>query len=254
MRIKLQLQTQKGNILPFNYEYAISAWIYKTLSKADPGFATWLHDKGYSLDDNHRKFKLFTFSKITPRQPYRIIKRKGILLETGQARLTLSFLIDKAMQDFVIGLFESQSLNIHIRTGRIDFKVVNVEILPEPQFQPVMQFRAMTPIFMSKRMEDIPQPVYISPDDDENYKDFFINNLIEKAKALGQDVPVSLTDFRALSRPKSKLLNIDKTNIKAFQFDFIIAAPVALIRIGYYAGFGGKNSGLGLGFCDIKQD
>lgn len=253
MRLKLQLQTQKGNILPFNYEYAISAWIYQTLSKADTTFATWLHDKGYSLEDNHRKFKLFTYSKIIPNQPYRIIKRRGIMLQDGQAHLTLSFLIDKTMQDFVIGIFEAQSLNIRIKTGRIDFKIVNVEILPTPQFQPVMQFRATTPVFMSKRVESIRQPVYISPADDKNYKTFLINNLIGKAEALGKDIPTTLTDFRVLNEPKSKLLNIDKTNIKAFEFDFIIAAPVELIRIGYFAGFGGKNSSLGLGFCEIKR-
>lgn len=252
MRLKLQLQTQKGNMLPFNYEYAISAWIYKTLSEANPAFATWLHDKGYSLKDNHRKFKLFTYSKITAVKPFRVIKRKGILLQNGQAHLTLSFLIDKAMQDFVIGLFQSQSLNLHIRAGQIDFSITNVEILAEPSFQPVMQFRATTPIFISKRVENVPHPVYISPENDDHYKTFFINNLIEKAKALGEDTPTTLTDLKVLNQPKSKLLNIDKTNIKAFEFDFILVAPVELIRIGYYAGFGGKNSSLGLGFCEIK--
>ena len=120
MRLKLQLQTQKGNILPFNYEYAVSAWIYKVLSKADPTFATWLHDQGYNEKGNHRKFKLFTFSKIRP-SSFRIIPRKGLLLENEQAELTLSFLKDKAMQDFVVGLFQSQQLQIAIRTGRIDF-------------------------------------------------------------------------------------------------------------------------------------
>ena len=250
MRLKLQLQTQKENILPFNYEYAISAWIYRTLSKADAIFATWLHDKGYSLEDNHRKFKLFTYSKIVPSKPYRIIKKRGILLQNGQAHLTLSFLIDKAMQDFVIGLFQSQSLNIYIRSGRIDFKITNVEILLAPAFLPVMQFRAKTPVFMSKRMENIPQPIYISPENDTNYKTLFINNLIEKAKALGENIPATLTDLKVLNQPKEKLLNIDRTNIKAFEFDFILVAPVELIRIGYFAGFGGKNSSLGLGYCE----
>ena len=249
MRLKLQLQTQEGSILPFNYEYAISAWIYRTLSDADPVFATWLHDKGYHLEGNHRRFKLFTYSPIIGN--YSFVRNRGLLLETGQAHLTLSFLIDKAMQNFVIGIFASQSLNIRIKGGRIDFKVVNVEVLPTPDFQPVMQFRAVKPVFMSKRAENTPQPVYISPENDVMYKTFFINNLIEKAKTLDKDIPVTLTDFRALSPSKSKLLNIEKTNIKAFVFDFIIAAPVELIRVGYYAGFGGKNSSLGLGYCNI---
>jgi CRISPR-associated endoribonuclease Cas6 len=252
MRLKLYLNAPVSNILPFNYEYAISAWIYKMLAKADPTFATWLHNQGYHLEGNHRKFKLFTFSKIQLAS-YKVIPQKGFLLKSPQAELTLSFLIDKAMQDFVIGLFQSQSLSIHIRGGSIDFKIMNVEVLPEPTFKPVMPFRAMTPIFMSKREKGVQQPVYISPND-ANYQTFFINNLIEKTKALGEEMPIALTDFRALTRSRSELLHIDDIKIKAFYFNFIIAAPVKLIRIGYFAGFGGKNSSLGLGFCEIKQD
>lgn len=250
MRLLLHLQTPKGSILPFNYEYAISAWIYKTLAKADPVFATWLHDKGYSLEDNHRKFKFFTFSKI--QLSYRVLPRRGLLLQEEAAQLTLSFLIDKAMQDFVLGIFKEQLLGIRIRGGNIDFRIVNVEVLPTPVFQPVMRFRAATPIFMSKRGEDISQAIHISPDD-EGYARFFINNLREKAKTLGVNIPTSLTNFQALNRPKSSLLRIGTTEMRAFSFDFILVAPEELTRIGYFAGFGGKNSSLGLGFCEILK-
>jgi CRISPR-associated endoribonuclease Cas6 len=251
MRLKLQLEALGSDLLPFNYEYAVSAWIYKTLAQADPIFATWLHDNGYSTEDNYRKFKLFTFSKIEP-AAYRIVPRKGFLLQEKQAQLTLSFLIDKAMQDFVTGIFQSQSLSIRIKGGSIDFKIVHVEVLPTPNFQPIMRFRAKSPIFMSKREEGVSQAIYISPDD-ADYKTFVINNLLEKARALNEDISPALTDFRALTKPNSQLLNINATKIKAFSFDFIIAAPVELIRIGYYAGFGGKNSSLGLGFCEIRD-
>lgn len=253
MRLKLELLTKKGSILPFNYEYAISAWIYRNLARADSSFATWLHDKGYSLEDNHRRFKLFTFSQIEPGKPYRFDKRRGFILETGRASLTLSFLIDKAMQDFVVGLFKSQHLNIHIRSGRIDFKISEVKILPDPVFTHLMEFKSRSPIFMSKYTETEKHPVYISPDSDPNYKTYFINNLIEKAKAIGEAPLPVFTDFGCQTKAQSKLLNIDNTNIRAFNFDFIIAAPPELIRIGYFAGFGGKNSSLGLGFCDIKE-
>ena len=252
MRLKLELLTQKGSILPFNYEYAISAWIYHNLAKADPIFATWLHDKGYSLADNHRRFKLFTFSQIELNKPYRFDKRRGFILDTGRASLTLSFLIDKAMQDFVIGLFKSQDLNIRIRSGYIDFKISEVEVLPDPVFTHLMEFRSRSPIFMSKYTETEKHPVYISPDSDPDYKTYFINNLIEKAKAIGEAPLPAFTDFGCQTKAHSKLLNIDGTNIRAFNFDFIIAAPPELIRIGYFAGFGGKNSSLGLGFCDVK--
>ncbi len=253
MRIKLHLETLKGNLLPFNYEYAISAWIYKTLSDADPVFATWLHDQGYSLKNNNKHFKLFTFSQIQAIKPYRVDRRRGIILASGEANLTLSFLIDKAMQDFVIGLFNHQSLHIRIRGGQVSFKIVNVEILPEPTFSPIMKFWTNKPVFMSKKTADSKHAVYISPDD-QDYKTLIINNLIEKSKALGLDINASLTDFKSINRPQSRMYNIDSTNVRAFNFDFIIAAPIELIRIGYFGGFGGKNSSLGLGFCEVIQD
>ena len=34
------------------------------------------------------------------------------------------------------------------------------------------------------------------------------------------------------------------------QFDFEITAPIKLLEIGYYAGFGTKNAS-GFGFCDV---
>ncbi len=254
MRLKLQLLTQKGSILPFNYESAISTWIYSNLAKADSTFVAWLHAKGYNLEDNQKRFKLFTFSQIELYKPYRFHKRLGFILEKGRASLTISFLIDKSLQNSIVELFQSQDLNIRIGSGRIDFQVSSVEILPNPIFKPVMEFTSRSPIFISKYVENKKHPVYISPDSAKDYKTYFINNLIEKAEAIGEPLPPALTDFASQTKAKSKLLNIDSTNIRAFNFDFVIAAPPELMRIGYFAGFGGKNSSLGLGFCDIKND
>lgn len=250
MRINLSLKTEKNSLLPFNYEYAISAWIYKTLAKADVNFATWLHDKGYQSDNSYRNFKLSTYSKIQPYKPYKVLPKKGILIKTGMAKLTLSFLIDKAMQDFVIGIFQSQVLNISTRNGWIAFEITAIELLPELDFTSIMRFRARSPIFMSKKYATKDQALYIAPDD-KDYKELLINNLIEKAKTLNQDIPVSLTDFKALSSPKSQLLHINNIQIRAYRYDFLIIASPELLRIGYYAGFGGKNSSLGLGFCEV---
>ncbi len=251
MRIELQLQTKAGSILPFNYEYAISSWIYKMLAQADPQFATWLHDKGYSLSDSGKKFKLFTFSPIQG-EPYRIDRQKGFILPTGKAKLILSFLIDQAMQGFVMGIFQSQSLHIRTHKGNITFAIASVNILPTPNFQPIMRFRATKPIFLSKRMEGEKYAVHISPTD-AAYADFFFTNLKSKALAINTDVPLTLTDFWATPQPKSKILRIAGTQIRAFQFDFIVAAPPELLRIGYFAGFGGKNSGLGLGYWQNEK-
>jgi len=64
MRLKLTLRHAPNSILPKDYEYLISSWIYKTLWQANTEFATWLHNEGYDFND--RKYKLFTFSQLMP--------------------------------------------------------------------------------------------------------------------------------------------------------------------------------------------
>ena len=53
MRFKLYLSIDKhgfGDRLPFNYQYELSAVIYKILASADQAFAQWLHDNGFTAD------------------------------------------------------------------------------------------------------------------------------------------------------------------------------------------------------------
>lgn len=60
--ITLRVNARKfGRLLPLNYQYEMSAVIYKILSSADTEFATWLHENGFQMD-NGKQFKLFTFS------------------------------------------------------------------------------------------------------------------------------------------------------------------------------------------------
>lgn len=50
MRFKLHLEllNSKENILPLNYQYELSAWVYKVLNHGNPEFSGWLHE--YSVN------------------------------------------------------------------------------------------------------------------------------------------------------------------------------------------------------------
>ncbi len=67
MRFNLRLHTEKFSLVPFNYQYPLSAAIYKIIQSADHAFAAFLHDTGYGK--GHKSFKLFTFSDI--KTPFR---------------------------------------------------------------------------------------------------------------------------------------------------------------------------------------
>ncbi len=64
MRLELDLvnEDSKQNVLPINYQYELSAAIYKIIHQGNPKFAKWLHDGGYS--NGQKLFKLFSFSHL----------------------------------------------------------------------------------------------------------------------------------------------------------------------------------------------
>ena len=65
MRFKLNFNligSDDKPLIPINYQYMLSAWIYKVLNTGNPEIASWLHQQGFKADNKH--FRLFTFSKL----------------------------------------------------------------------------------------------------------------------------------------------------------------------------------------------
>lgn len=60
MRFQLILTAKDGGgKLPINYQYPLSAAIYRILSKGDREYARFLHEEGYG-----KGYKFFTFSDL----------------------------------------------------------------------------------------------------------------------------------------------------------------------------------------------
>lgn len=250
MRIKLTLENLPGSKLSLNYQYELSAAIYKILSRADPAFSEWLHDTGYTLEG--RRFKLFTFSRMHFGTPFRINKEAGNVALAGRQYLTLSFFVPNAVEKFVTGVFKDQRFGIGTAGNRpVDFSITQVELVPPPDFQPVMRFRTCSPIVMPERVEGYANEQYRSPLD-PGYKDLFFANLLNKYESARQHglvdpLPMGPRHFRLLNNPQSKLIIIKagtpaETKVRGFEFEFEMEAPEALVRFGYYAGFGEDNA------------
>jgi len=59
MRFQIKFRLEgKRQVLPLNYQYPLSSWIYKVLQKGDAGLSDFLHREGYRLE-NGKTFKLF---------------------------------------------------------------------------------------------------------------------------------------------------------------------------------------------------
>ena len=258
MKFKLTLEIiSHSRILPINYTYEFSSWIYKTIHFGNPEFAEWLHNHGYM--DGRKQFRLFTFSRLYP-EKYSVIGDR-IELQGTHAVIYISFYAEEAVEPFIIGLFQNQEFTIGDKISKVQFHVKSIEKLPEPEWLESMVFRTETPVVMSvKETETSKSAKYLSPEDNV-YENYFFKNLVTKHLALmkqqnklNQQITFGNSSgmkFILLNKPKSKVIKIkagtpEETSIKGYLFDFSISAPIEIIKLGYYAGFGEKNS-LGFG-------
>lgn len=253
MKLTLTCKTTVGSILPMNYMYQISGFVYKTLQKANKNYAEWLHEKGYNYEN--KQFKLFTFSGLTLPKYQRYEDR--FILQGDTVKLTVSFHVDDVMKDFVTGLFQRQRFFIQDKKSKIDFQIEQVQIDAEPNFKSTMRFRATSPVCITHHLEGKKYANYLAPNS-ENYKHLLFQNLIHKYQSImpdndgfdGQEMSFKLLT----SQPKSRLITIkafspEATKVRGYLYDFEVTAPIELIKLGYAAGFGEKNS---IGFGCVR--
>lgn len=64
MRLLITIAKEKhnGNVISLNYQYPLSAAIYRIIAKGNAAYAHFLHEQGYGKKD--KGFKLFTFSQL----------------------------------------------------------------------------------------------------------------------------------------------------------------------------------------------
>lgn len=263
MRVELTLAISgTDRVLPINYQYEFSAWIYKMIHFGDSEFAVWLHEQGYT--SGNKSFKLFTFSNLEVER-FKVFKDRFKIV-SDEAKLILTFHIDEAAQHFVTGLFQNNTFTIGDRKSQVDFEVKSVEALQQPDFpegNERMRFSSLSPICVTKPVEvnGSLRAEYLSPKHPE-YERRFFENLVTRYKTVhpevnGQFDNIDNFHFKAISKPKSRLIKIkagtpQQTKVRGFLYDFVCVASVKLLRFGYEAGFAEKNA-LGFGCVEIKK-
>jgi len=254
-RLTLELTDPGCNLLPFNYRYELSAWIYRLFNHSDPGFSSWLHNHGYT--DESKKFKFFTFSGlIIPK-----LRPQGdrLAILCTEVSLIISVLPETIAGHLITGLFRDQSFLLGDKITQVPFKVKNVEGLPEPNFSGRMEFTSLAPILISFLFPGDRYATYLSPEA-EGYPVLFFRNLKEKYKTyFKKDFPFVEKEgiLEVMSSPKKKGILIKagtpfESKLIGYEYHFRITAPPELIRLGYYTGFGEKNS-LGFGCGEVRS-
>lgn len=273
MRLKLTLQPLDARTsVPINYNYPLSAAIYKLLAQSSPEFAAWLHEKGYRSPAD-RLLKLFTFSRLYIPRPI----PQGLILSADDERPWLlqiaSPMEDDFVQNIVLGLFQQQTLEIGRKAlssgaypsvvGR--FRITQVEALAPPVFKATMRFKALSPIVASTMREHRGKlrPYYFRANDGE-LSEAIRQNLLQKHETIYERTPaddrlVFEIDRGYLERQGgaekvSKLITIkegtpEQTSIKGFMCPFTLTGSPELMRVAWECGIGDHNS-MGCGMVE----
>lgn len=266
MRLLLTLELIKTFQLPLHYHYPLSSAIYKLLKFGSPEFATYLHDIGYMI--NGKTYKLFSFAL----KPGKInFGKDNIYLPTPHIQLYISSpLVDDFIQNFVIGTFHHQRIEISDSSIKSALRIKQVETLPLPSFEKEMKFRLLSPIVLStvRDKESGPYQYYFRHSDDVNEINRVLNqNLKNKYELIYSKIYegsgiILCWDEKYIERKLSENKRLTKkisvvkkgerpVEIIGIEVPFTLTGDIELMKIGYDCGFGEKNSiGFGLSMID----
>ncbi len=269
MRIKLTLRPQeKRATIPINYQYPLSAAIYKILSGGSAEYADWLHEHGYLSQDGKPR-KLFVFSKILiPGKNRKTNENKLSIFNFSRCTLFISSpMLEDFIRHFVIGLFQSQKIEIKSRSLGARFMIESVETEIKPDFETTQKCKCLSPIVVSgKHFYDGRDQEYFLRPGDAELSQAIRKNLINKYQLIHQKPPTNDSlefsldpDYvkrRGGTDKLSKLITIkehqgdEATQIKAFESLFFLSGSPELMQTAWECGIGQRNS-LGFGMIDV---
>lgn len=230
MRILLTLQTDKtGSKIPVNYQYPVSAAIYKILQRADVEYSQFLHEKGYG-----KGFKMFSFSDLNI--PFKIIGDR-LLLQSSKAEIIICFHLPRAAETFIKGLFMSQLFVIADKQSKTTFSIQNVEVIGDKlrdfknEEQVSILLKPLSPIVCGIKNEK-GNYIFLSPEE-HRYEEMIWKNWQEKVRSVYEKPEADYLMDKASVRvvyfknpPKSRLNTIkadtpEQTKIRGFN-NFLI--------------------------------
>lgn len=256
MQFTLQLvATRSGTLIPFNYQYLLTGWLYRLLQRADEQYTQFLHQHGYRTDGRmgaRKTFRLFTFSDLRMNR-YAVRPRQGgFELLSPEVSLTLSFYIDRAAEAFVMGLFQNQQCRLVNRSYEANLVVERVETLPVSQLTNTVHLRTLSPVVVAER-DQTGMDQYLHPADDQ-FGPLLLLNLVDKYRSAWPDAPppvVQNFSYELLTKPgsvRSRLVTIkegsrEETKVRGwYGFDFALRGPADVLEVGLLAGVGRYNA------------
>jgi len=254
-QLTLQLINKQFRVLPLNYQYELSSFIYKTIAKGSHEYAKWLHENGFQLGE--KQFRMFTFSNLKIPKRRIDIEKETIEIESETITLELAFLPERSTEEFIKGVFSDRTFSIGNKQTLAEFAVQSIELLPQPSFTQPLIGKMESPLCITKIMLDR-KSKYIMPDEEEA-SELLKNNLLRKYEAFyGKPFTDDLFFIWETKNPiKSKLIKIkpntpQQTKVRGAICSFRLFTHPDLLKIAFNAGLGEKNS-MGFGFVGVGK-
>lgn len=261
MRFKITLTTDSKNltIIPINYQYPLSAALYRIIAKGDAEYANFLHETGYG-----KGFKLFTFSQINCSFDRRDDR---FHLKSNELWFEIAFHFPEALESFVKGLFMSESIDIADKKSKATFSVKSIESLPNPLAKykdneiVSLKLKPLSPVVVGLK-NDRGHYDFLEPTD-ERFAESLIYNWRNKIETCfdpvtGSAALLMLEIIPMKSPAKSRLITIkadtpEETKIRGWlNFELKVTAEKRFVDLLLNAGAGLYNA-MGMGCVDIIE-
>lgn len=247
-------------VIPINYQYPLSAAIYKIIHNADKQYAAFLHETGYG-----KGFKLFCFSDLRGKFS---VEGDRLNLLGDTVSFEISFYLPEASQHFIKGLFMSQQIEIADKKSSAAFTVQRVEALANPfhvkrdneiidaNFE--MASACVVGIKNEKGNYEFLNP------EDPRFAGSLLYNWKEKIKSVfpGVDVEQQVLSLEASyfsKPPKSRLMTVkagtpEETKIRGFtNFGLKVIGEKRFVELLWNCGVGLYNA-LGCGCVEVVEN
>lgn len=212
--------------------------------------ATFYHDKGYFI--GKRSFKLYTFSNILGEYNiYRSNNRYRISFHND-----VIFFISLPFPDFIKELGDRFLESGKITIGNTTFSILSVKIIFDPHFGEKIKIETISPItiYSTLKTENNKNKTYYYSPLDNNYSHLIGMNLNHKYIAVhGKSVNFHDFSITPFNTPKKEIKRYKGFIIEAYSGEFILRGDSKLLKMGYDAGGGGKNS-QGFGCFRVLND
>lgn len=245
MRIRVVMSAPRAVILPWNYQHYLMGAIYERLIALGPELERHFHEEGIQL--GNKCYRLFTFSKLFPR--YARGTDQGLYIEPPvhwYVSSPLPYLMDAFARSVLPGPT--------IRISRVTLEIRHAYVVPDVPPEGECMLRTISPIVTSEGVQQEDGRLwkrYLTPDEPKFWTNLAAN-IRNKALALGLDVGDEPVEFQPAGTWRSRLIEIQGSRVRAFEGTFIARGNNQLIRLGYQAGFGERNS-QGFGMVEVAH-